>query len=309
MDRPTHKAVVAGEKLGIMGTTGNSTGPHVHYEVLGLDILQLLPISPADREKYAQDELSMLNIPVDAQECATPTTPTNGYLAIGPATADNIQVSTTAEISASPVTTCSWKNTRGLTAAINANFYNTPYTPIGIAGSGPARYYANADDRPIKFIEQLMSLLVSPSGTVLVQRPNPTLNQGPFPVLLPEYDKGVTGLFVASDEPDTEVDQRTALGVGVSNGTCETTYSGKFALFLAVMPEATYYQIEQELRRCGATKFIHFDGGSSSTFCSNTLNFDRSKPVPVHVGLQEAVISRIGGGAGSAPIPSPSPAN
>ena len=49
--------VEAGKLLGFMGTTGNSTGVHLHYELVGVsNFLNYLPLSQTDRNRYANND-------------------------------------------------------------------------------------------------------------------------------------------------------------------------------------------------------------------------------------------------------------
>ncbi len=59
--------VMAGEELGIMGTTGHSTGIHVHYEIIGA------PLSPP----YVPQEVAPSNCDSDDGIHGIPCNPTN----------------------------------------------------------------------------------------------------------------------------------------------------------------------------------------------------------------------------------------
>ncbi|MFZ1720931.1 MAG: M23 family metallopeptidase, partial [Microgenomates group bacterium] len=301
MNEPTLGVpIVAGQQIGNVNSTGNSTGNHLHYEVVGTSILNLLPLSLEFKQAVALDEETIFGLPVSSTDCAIKNLgdPT-GFMAIGPKEVSNLLMSSTAEINQGPIRTCSWRQNRNLAVAINANFFNDDGLPSGIAGNNFAKYWGNADNRDITFIEQMQSLVVTSStDTITMVRPDPDLAyspEGDFPIDLPQYNSGITGLYVDGDSSTSTLDSRTLVATGTASAECSTEYAGQEVIFFLVMNGVSFDTIEQEARRCGATQFIHLDGGGSSAFCSNdaNLNFATTRNVPVSVGMYRAELFSI----------------
>ncbi len=304
MNGPTMDVpIIAGQQIGFVNSTGNSTGNHLHYEVIGdppITILSLLPLSNSFKQAITVSEETIFGLPVSSTDCAIKNLgDATGFMAIGPKEINNLLMSSTAEINQGPIRTCTWQQNRNLEAAINANFFNASLLPVGIAGNNPAKYWENADNRDITFIEQMQSLVVTSStDSIIMTRPDPDLAYSPandFPIDLPEYSSGITGLYVEGDSSTSDVRNRTLIGTGVASADCSTEYAGDEVIFLLVMNSATFDEIEQEARRCGATEVIHLDGGGSSAFCTNdpNYNFATTTPVPVNVGLYRAELFSI----------------
>lgn len=62
----------AGDLIGIVNSTGNSDGNHLHYEIIGngLDILDITPLTSAEKQKFKKDEQSIWGYKVNSMECA-----------------------------------------------------------------------------------------------------------------------------------------------------------------------------------------------------------------------------------------------
>ncbi len=284
--------VSRGDLLGYMGATGNSIDQHLHYEYSGGLIRDILPSTPTIPPTNQIPGGTLLQIPV-AENCSTGGELPTGFMAIGPQTPGNI-VTTDSSLVSTPQIVCSWKDSQGLAAAINGNFYNSPTVPIGFGGSNPTKYYANAANRggPEYMGFNMRSLIVNQSGIPsIIKIDQQWYNAGSFPIDAPQYSHAVTGLSeFTSDDGDRR--QKTAIGLGEASGKCGT-FTGE-AVFLGAIQQGEWSDLKKLMQYCGATEFVFMDAGGSASFCSDTLNLPSTRPMPVNVGLKNAEIIKIG---------------
>ncbi len=289
--------VQAGELLGRVDSTGNSSGNHLHFETVGIDVLDILPLTAAEKSAIRADESAIYGMSVNSRDCAAAQDDddagVSGYVAIGPKTADNFVVSNSAEAS-SPKYTCDWfRNNPELDVAINANYYNTPTQPIGIGGANPPVYFANANGRDPAYMEQTMRMFtVDNSGNFRIDPvPSAWYNRTDMPFVVGGYQKAVTG--VLSDHPDGGGERnRVALGYGNANGEC-TDFTGEAIIFASIRT-GNYSDLADIMQQCGADQFIFLDSGGSASFCSNSLSMPGGRPMPVNIGLKNAFIQTVG---------------
>lgn len=292
--------IQAGQYIGRVNDTGNSDGNHLHYEAIGADILDLVPLTPEQKQEIRADESVFYNMQVSPENCAksggpggapNPETPITGYVAMGDPTADNIVTTTASQVS-SPQYTCDWHAAQGLAASVNGNFYNTPTQPIGLGGSNPATYFANAANRggPEYMVNNMSAFVSLSSGVQIIPIAESWANASVLPMSVPVYDDAVTGLGrYTSDDGDTR--RKTAVGMGVSNGNCGT--AGKQAVFLVVIEAGQWSQIRALLQHCGATNYVFLDAGGSSGFCSSEYSFPGGRPMPINIGLKSAEVTKL----------------
>lgn len=284
-----------GQLLGYMGNTGycyDSAGnigtigcTHLHYEYSGGLISTIVPQGEYQSRKYVVENCSTGGVPNHESE---------GYLAIGPLTSNNVVASTTNDV-ANPSATCSWQGSKGLEVAVNANFFNKNMNPVGFAGeNGAVRYYEDSETSAA-FMEQLTTL-VDNSGSFSTVKGK---NHNPI-----NWEMAISGVYSSGASTNTSLRQRTAISIGTAKEECSSKYAGDRVLFLAVMPSATFDQIEANLRDCGATTVVHMDGGGSSAFCSNSHTYPSVRSVPVNIGMKEAEVRDT---FGNDPTPSDSP--
>ncbi len=289
--------ITAGNLLGLMNSTGNSTGNHLHYEVVGggVDIIDLVPLTDAEKAAAKADEYTIFGMRVSSQECSRSNVDEeagiSGYIAIGPQNPDNLVV-TPSSMFQSPVHPCTWfSQNQNLAVAINANYYNSPSEPIGPAGSNPVRYLANANgnDRPPTYMGETMRYLGITTGGALQFGPVPPAwyNNPNMPFNIDSLTKAITGTL-STHPDDNQFRNRVALGFGNVNGQC-TDYSGP-AFIIGGMRAASYSDLAEMMTTCGAEEFIFLDGGNSASFCSASLNITGSRAMPVSVGLINAEV-------------------
>jgi hypothetical protein len=292
-------SVVAGQVIGRVGNTGNSEGFHLHYEVLSapgenINMLSIIPLSNYEKELAIRDQTTLFNRVVDAENCSSTGGDDSlfagqeGYMAIGPPTAGNVIASTVEEIERGPQSTCSWaagKGSGGLAAAINGNFFNQDgVTPVGAAGYGEVKYFADPDPEYADLSPKLRSFLIRRNGTISILRASAGMTLSP-------YDVGVTGITPFSE---SRLTVRTAIGAGIASSDCSETYSGRQSIFLLTMPSATYTDVEDTLRACGAERIVHLDGGKSGAFCQKGSPLQQQEQsVPVNIGLVQADVTRL----------------
>lgn len=301
MNSPTlGVSVVAGQLLGTVDSTGNSTGNHLHYEIVGTDVINVLPLSDSFKQAIVNQEDLIFGTPVSSEDCSIQNMgDAAGFMAIGPRTAANLLVSTTAEIEAGAVRTCSWQASKNVEVAINGNFFNTPTEPIGLAGTSPSKYWANADNRSLTLINQMQSLVVDTvTSRVSMVRPDPDLaTRDPieYPIDVPQYRAAVTGLYDSGPSSTSVADDRTLVGLGTANDVCSTEYVGQEVIFFLVMNNVSYDEMEAEAARCGATSFIHLDAGGSTAFCTADPEMTKAttRNVPVNLGMFNAELIKI----------------
>jgi murein DD-endopeptidase MepM/ murein hydrolase activator NlpD len=285
------RRVSRGELLGRMGTTGYSTGIHLHYEYSGGTIRSILPRTPVIPSPSEIPPGELLNIPV-TENCSVGGEVPSGYIAIGPQGQDNI-ITSDSSLVANPQTTCSWRDNLELDVAINGNFWNSPTEPIGFGGSNPTRYYYNAENRggPEYMGFSMRSLVVDQSGNISIIRIQPEwYNSSTFPIDAPQYIQAVTGLSeFTSDDGDTR--RKTAVGIGTANGQCGS-FTGP-AVFLAAIPQGEWSDLRRLLLYCGVTEYVFMDAGTSGAFCSDTLNMTTTRANPINIGLQNAEVVEV----------------
>lgn len=287
--------ITAGNLLGLMNSTGNSTGNHLHYEVVGggVDIIDLVPLTDAEKAEAKADEYTIFGMRVNSQECSRANVDEeegiSGYIAIGPQNPDNLVV-TPSSMFQSPVHPCTWfDQNQNLAVAINANYYNSSSEPIGPAGSDPVRYLANANDRSSAYMSETMRYLGVTTGGALQFGPVPPAwyNNPNKPFNIDSLTKAITGTL-STHPDDNQFRNRVALGFGSVNGQC-TDYSGP-AFIVGGMRAASYSDLAKMMTACGAEEFIFLDGGGSASFCSENLNITGSRVMPVSVGLIQAEV-------------------
>lgn len=211
----------------------------------------------------------------------------NSYIAIGPLTRDNIVASSAQEMR-NPQLTCNWSDVHNLAAAVNANFFNTDettnrLTPVGLAGNPEVQYYEDATITSIN--DNLKTFGFEGNTPLTINGGHSALKSNQIPLNL-----AVTGSFSETQVSAESKNKRTLLGTGIANSKCSQEYAGQRVLFLAVYTSSTFTEAEKNLAECGATDFIHLDGGGSSQFCSDESSYKQNRFIPVNIGMKEAEI-------------------
>lgn len=296
--------VSAGEFIGRVDSTGNSSGNHLHYEVIGANILDIIPITDEQRSEFAQDERKMLGLVVNSQECAAENVEAElgveGYIAIGPKTADNVVV-TESNQARNPQYTCDWfQTTAELDVAINGNFFTqSTQEPIGPGGSNPVVYFANADGvgadgepRTPAYMGEVMRYFgIDNNGSFRIE---PILsswyNRTDMPFIISNLQKAVAG--VNSQHPDIGGNRnRVAIGYGRVNREC-TNFTGD-AVIMGAVRSGTYSDLRRLMERCGADEFVFMDAGGSASFCSENLTIRGDRRMPINIGLKDAEVKTV----------------
>lgn len=296
--------VSAGEFIGRVDSTGNSSGNHLHYEVIGANILDIIPITDEQRSEFSQDERKMLGLVVNSQECAAENVEAElgveGYIAIGPKTADNVVVTESSQ-ARNPQYTCDWfQATAELDVAINGNFFTqSTQEPIGPGGSNPVVYFANADGvgadgepRTPAYMGEVMRYFgIDNNGSFRIE---PILsswyNRTDMPFIISNLQKAVAG--VNSQHPDIGGNRnRVAIGYGRVNREC-TNFTGD-AVIMGAVRSGTYSDLRRLMERCGADEFVFMDAGGSASFCSENLTIRGDRRMPINIGLKDAEVKTV----------------
>lgn len=289
-------SITAGDLLGNVDNTGNSYGNHLHYEVVGASLLDIVPLTDQQKQTIAADETKFAGMDVSPKDCEAnqlpgPAIDITGYVAMGEPTAANI-VTTDASLVSTPQFTCDWHNAQGLAASINGNFYNTPTQPIGLGGSNPVQYFANAANRggPDYMEINMTAFVTNTQGASIIPIQPSWFNASSFPIALTQFGDAVTGLTRYTSD-DADIRRKTAVGLGISNGNCGPAGGGQ-KVFLAAIPQGEWSQLRAVMQHCGATDYVFMDAGTSAAFCSNQYTLPGGRAMPVNIGLKSAEVTQ-----------------
>ena len=250
--------------LGFVDSTGNSTGPHLHYEVSGQDIQGLVPEPILTGKKVshstcgAAGEESQLGESIAFRDL-------EGWVAEAQISTENIDVAHNGP------STCSWAQQQQMGFAINANFF-------------PGR--------------QIQGLAKGSQGSAGVN-PTGVSNYQTFTV---QDGGGRIGGLVVTDSPNIgravtgvdllDITQSANLKVGRSL----LAVSGN-TLYLVSLKQATIEDAQSFMSQAlQVSNYISLDGGSSTkAYVSGRECFEQSPGanVPVSIGVVSATINQI----------------
>jgi hypothetical protein len=195
-----------------------------------------------------------------------PPPPNQAFVLEGALNSINVVASRSTEMT--PGLTCNWVQAQGLVGGVNANYFKSDGSPVGLAGNttGDVTDYGCGTDCATK------TFIIDSAGNGQIVASASIINPATLRI-------AVSGRELAYNPG---IHHRTGLGIRGNR------------LLLFVVPDATPEQFILFAASLGLndTTALQLDGGGSSAMCSgSTALFGNTRPVPVNIGLRSGAVT------------------